>query len=136
MGTTSQVCYYKAVMYQEGARDTFTHNGREYSLNKLLILTNNLPVKEFLVDELVWIFKYSRRLIDGTMVCSSCLGNEVGWHEKRVENCDLTVPIIVTIHDDRLVVLDGLHRLEKAVKLNLTKIPGRMVVENLLQDCL
>jgi len=114
------------VTYQEGDCDTFTHNGREYSLNKLLILSSTLPVKEILVDELVWIFKYSRKLIDGTMVCSSCMGSEVGWHEKRVENCDLTVPIIVTIHDDRLVVLDGLHRLEKAVGLGLTKIPGRV----------
>lgn len=122
------------MIYQEHESDTFTHNGRQYSLNKLFALTNSYPVENILVDDLIWIFEHSKKLVSGALVCGSCEVHGY-WHEKRVAGCDVTVPVLITKHSGKLVVLDGLHRLERAMELNLSEIPAKMVDEKLLKEC-
>lgn len=93
----------KATKYSEGRESTFTHFGKEYYVDDLIALTNNKSVGSLEISRLDWVFEYSTP------------------NEERVDSADLSVPIIVTkdIVDGktRYIVLDGLHRLAKAIKL-------------------
>lgn len=89
--------------YKEGEDSTFTHFGKEYSVDELISLTAKKSVKSLEISRLEWVFDYSTP------------------DEERVEEADLYHPIIVTkdIVDGKelYIVLDGLHRLAKAKRL-------------------
>lgn len=96
--------------YQEEPGGTFTHDGDEYSLNPLLKATDDYDVEDIPVDDLKWI-------IDS---------------EEDFEYADTDVPILVTPWEDKLVVIDGYHRLLKAVDQGLETLPGKMVPKQVL----
>ena len=48
-------------------------------------------------------------------------------HDKRVENCDLSYPLDMMESAGRLVILDGVHRLVKAVMMQQTEIDVRII---------
>jgi len=84
-------------MYQEEPGSSFTHDGREYDLNYLLRCSTLFPVVDVLVDDLTWVLEYDSPNI------------------RRLMAADLDAPILVTWWNDKLVVLDGLHRMAKAM---------------------
>lgn len=98
-------------LYLEMVNDegTFTHDGREYDLNKLLQLSKNLPIYKFPVDKLSWILGHTEVNSD------------------RLLTADLGQPILITKWGDRWVVLDGAHRLVKAIKNNVSHINVKII---------
>jgi hypothetical protein len=104
-------------LYQEEDDSSVTHNGQRYNLNKLLSITENFKTRPFKVDELKWILKYDKP------------------DPKRMEEADTSVPIIVTYSNKKLVVIDGLHRLCKAIEKGLTHIEGKFVYKDVLEKC-
>ena len=107
--------------YREAGLGTFTHDDHRYNLNKLFKLTENIIVEDFTVDDLSWVLEYDTP------------------DPERVDQADVTVPILVTraIEDgeERLVVVDGLHRLARAIQDDLLTIQGKMVSEDILAKC-
>lgn len=101
------------VRYSEEPGGTFTHAGTDYYLNPLLSITRNYPVNQFSVDALKWILD---TYDDG----------------KDVEYADTSVPILVSRWGDKFVVIDGYHRLKKAVQNGLETISGKFVDDELL----
>lgn len=97
-------------LYQEGNCSTIEHNGHLYSVDKLLRAAENVDIEEFEIDDLKWILKHVDKL-----------------DPKRVEQKRIKYPILITKTDNRLIVLDGIHRLVKAIKLGHTKIKGRYI---------
>lgn len=106
--------------YQENDDSTVTHLGKNYSLNEIFKLVANSEIVKFKVSELEWILEFA------------------DTDQPRVANSDLTTPILVakTKYEDKLVVLDGAHRLKKAVDRNVTLLPGRYVTDEQLQEAL
>lgn len=96
--------------YQEEPGGSFTHDGVEYDLNPLLRDTEDYPVKDIPVDDLKWI-------ID---------------KEEEFEYADTDVPILVTPWKDKIAVIDGYHRLLKAVDKGLETLPAKMVPTKIL----
>lgn len=101
-------------LYQEEHDSTFTHAGEEYDLNILLRLTSDSPIEEFLVSDLEWILEYSEPDSD------------------RVTRANLSAPVLVTKWKGKLTVIDGLHRLVKAVDQRVSTLPGKLVSEESL----
>ena len=110
---------------------TVTHNRERHDLDKLLELVKDRAVDHVAVDRVRWI-------INATAVgnyCNSCKYGPESWHEARIEHADLDCPILVfgdwDVKAKRqiLYVLDGLHRLIKATRLGLEKLPCRWVVQ-------
>ena len=102
---------------------TFTHDGEEYDLDKLLSLSDKLPIDDVPIDQLIWVFGHDDPEED----------------PKRVAKADVTAPILVTwwIPDrtkSRLVVLDGLHRVARAEQLGMKTIPARYIDHDMLQE--
>lgn len=94
--------------YSEGKDSTFTHFGKEYYVDDLLALTKGEKTKWIDVAQLDWIFEYTEP------------------DPERVQKASLHYPIIVTKDfvdgKDRYIVVDGTHRLAKAVKLGHRQI--------------
>jgi hypothetical protein len=104
-------------LYQEESNSSVTHNGQRYNLNKLFTIIDKFQTRTFKVEDLVWVLKYSKP------------------DAKRVHEADLSTPIVVTYFDKKLVVIDGLHRLCKAVEQGVVELEGKFVYKDVLDKC-
>jgi hypothetical protein len=96
--------------YQEEAGGSFTHDGAEYDLNAVLRATAGDPVREYPVADLAWVHPHSR--ID----------------PGRRDAADLTAPVLVAPdRAGRPAVVDGAHRLARALAEGVTSLRGRAV---------
>ena len=59
----------------------------------------SVPVVEFDITRLLWMYD----------------GQELD--QERVDNADLSFPVIITPWNDKFVTLDGFHRVAKAIQL-------------------
>lgn len=101
--------------YQEDPGSNFTHNGRDYLLNPLIKFSDKLPIINVPVDKLKWVLEY---------------GDDE--RDYMADNIDISVPILIARYNDKLVVIDGFHRLKKAIKLGKKKLPAKFVSDRLL----
>lgn len=104
------------VVYQEEDDSTFTHFGVEYDLNKLLRLTHGQQPAIVSMNDLAW------NLLDDLSA-------------DRVATSDPSVPLLVTIEDGVVYVLDGNHRLVKAHRAGDAEMPVIIVDHDLLVKC-
>lgn len=98
--------------YREGKSSTFTHLNKRYRLDTVLEIVENKQARDVDIADLKWIIKYAKA------------------DSKRVETADVKYPIII-IKDKQhgLVVLDGFHRLNKAISLGMKKIPAKIITQ-------
>lgn len=82
--------------YKEGESSTFIHNKKEYYVDDLITLSRKYKSKPFKIKELEWVLK-------GAHINAG-----------RVSDSNLRFPIIITNYKNKLVVVDGIHRLKKA----------------------
>ena len=106
-------------MYQESEPSTFTHDGKQYDLNTVFKCVDKNNVTKVAVSELVWVLPHT--MID----------------EDRLKKVDLTIPILVTMDaKKRIVVIDGAHRLTKAVNDGVLSLPAKWVSKTILKKAL
>lgn len=103
-------------LYQEENSSVVEHNGKTYRVNDLLKSTENSKVTKYNVSELQWMLSYTK------------------LDKKRISKANLKYPILVTKLDDQLVVIDGAHRLSKAVDEKIKTLPGKLVTQKQLDD--
>lgn len=105
--------------YSEGNDSTFTHHGVEYGIDKLHAVLKEEKVSPntvFKVEDLKWILDH-------------------GVSEpNRVNNADTSTPIIVTKESNTLYVIDGFHRLSRAVKDGKEELKGYLITDKKLLD--
>lgn len=87
----------------------FGHNGNKYNINKIFKIVLNKPIYQYNVNNLKWVLKYTKT------------------YKKRILMADITVPIIVTKFQNKLLVVDGAHRLTKAIKEHKKIILGKYI---------
>lgn len=99
--------------YREENDSTFTHHGIEYSINKIHEQLENSKAKlqTVKVDDLKWIMKYSKP------------------DTKRVTNANTDTPILFTKENGKYYVIDGLHRLTKAINKGISELTGYLVTQ-------
>lgn len=113
-------------LYQEEPGGSFTNDGKEYDLNIVLRLTDNIPIVTFNVADLKWLVDQYKSEID-----------HFDKNEKlRVKRADLNTPVLVTYWDNKLVVLDGFHRLIEAIRENKQTLIGKFVPEEILEKAI
>jgi hypothetical protein len=95
--------------YQEEDTSTFSSDGKHYDLNKMFRAVAHQPVAFIAVDKLAWVLAH------------------VGKHQDkaRVARADLKAPLLVTFYEGEELVVDGLHRLLKAVEQHVKELPYR-----------
>ena len=107
--------------YKEHENSRLQHNGKRYTVNKLLEQTRTVPTTSFKTEDLKWI-------LDPEQV------KQVNLDPERVEAANLRAPLLVGTYQGRPVVLDGAHRLAKAVRDGVGKLPGKLVTEEHLRN--
>lgn len=95
-----------------------THNNKLYDLNKILKIVENKQPKLFPISKLKWILKYTKV-----------------W-KNRIKKSSLNYPIIITKEDGKYIVIDGVHRLTKAINLNNRNIMCKYVSKKEIQSAL
>ena len=103
--------------YNEGEDSIFEHLGKKYSVDKLISVSQTKPVTPFSVDKLKWILGHT------------------DVEDQRIINSDLNYPIIITELSGKWYVLDGAHRLSKAVEQKLKSINVKIVSTSELKTC-
>ena len=98
--------------YREGGDSTATHNGKRYRLDTLFEIVQNRSVVMIEVSKLTWVLEYTE--VD----------------QDRVVKADTGVPVMVYCDPEYgLTVIDGAHRLTKAVKLKQRFILAYMLTD-------
>jgi len=97
-------------LYQEEPGGTITHYDQEYDLNSLFKLTNDLPIINFKIDDLKWILYYFYKDVKHSDL-------------SRIRNADLSAPILIIKDDNKFIILDGIHRLCKAISYGYDELP-------------
>ena len=100
---------YLDKIYQEGENDTFVSGGVTYPINKYLKIGATKPTVQIPVSELKWVLQYDKA------------------DPARVEKADITAPLLVTKWQGKLVAVDGLHRLTKAVQQGVKTLPCKII---------
>lgn len=95
--------------YEEGPDSTFTHKGKDYSVDQVLKVAAGSPVEDVPVRELDWILQHGRP------------------DPKRIAVANLDHPVVTTMWEGKRVVVDGFHRLTKAKLRGLETIKARHV---------
>lgn len=96
---------------------SFTLDGVEYDIKKAFSIANNKKKRDFVVSDLKWVLNYDTP------------------DPERKKNADLDAPIMVAKDAlGRLTVVDGLHRLAKAVEAGKKQIQGVLFSEKELES--
>lgn len=113
-------------IYQENPTGHYSLYDVKYDLNKIFMLVHGKAIRNVPVKDLTWNLEYSKVVNEqGEKVCGSCQKGPKGWHEERVSNSNLEIPVIVTRYRNKLLIVDGVHRLEKAVNAGASEIPTK-----------
>lgn len=105
--------YLEKSAYSE-PNSSFISGGKEYNLSTLLKQTEVLPSKNHRIKDLTWVLAYDTP------------------DESRVEKADLSTPVLIANWEGRKVVVDGLHRLTKAVRQGESHILGKHVSDKMM----
>jgi len=94
--------------YLEGG--SIIHDGVEYNFDAVMSIAEKLPTKQCSVDELSWILNYDTP------------------NPTRTNKADLSFPLIVSKSvNGKLAVIDGLHRLNLAVRNDVKTLPVKYI---------
>ena len=104
--------------YNEGTDSTFTHNGILYSVDSAIEQTKKQKAKDINIEDLSWILDHTN--IDPA----------------RVDIVDINIPIIITEYNNTYYVLDGVHRLSKAIDENKKTIKAFTLTTDQLKKCI
>lgn len=110
-----------SAIYQEGHGSTFSVDGRTFRLNEILKRAHDLPVVKTAVKDLLWHMEYVKTSKSDIV---------------RVNNADLTAPLLLTKHYDKIMIIDGMHRLQKAVIKQVHELPSKYISEEMMIECL
>ena len=107
-------------MYQEEEESSITHLGFTYRLNPLLRIADGLPTDYLHVSEMQWLFHPARiKRMD----------------QERIARADLKAPLLVLRFGNRIYVLDGAHRMARAIEERRYMLPCKVLsVTDLRQE--
>lgn len=100
--------------YREHVTSSLTDDGKLYGVNDLLAATEGQAPIQVPTDELRWVLAHTT--VDPA----------------RVAAADLTAPLLVAYRGGELYVLDGAHRLQRAVNDGVATLPVRLVSQTTL----
>lgn len=99
--------------------NTFTHDGVEYDLDRVLHETRELPTYPFKLSELKWLIDECEPDPD---------------HAKRYPN--MSRPILVVMWEGRICCIDGYHRICNALEMGWEELRGRWVPKHVMDKAL
>lgn len=116
-----------------------TDNGLSLFKNDLSYRDLDLPIQEIEIEKLIWHFDMpvwdKDNTDDWNLTPREVINNDkdTSSHRNKIQEADVSFPIIITNYNDKLVILDGIHRLVKVFESGDKAIKAKVVPENLLK---
>lgn len=116
-----------------------TDKGLNLFVNDLNFRDLDLPIQEIDIDKLIWHFDLpvwdKDNTDDWNLTPREVINKEkdTSNHRNKIEEADISYPIIVTNYKNNLVILDGIHRLVKVYESGEKIIKAKIIPENLLK---
>jgi hypothetical protein len=110
-----------------------TNAGLSLFVNTQLLRELPVEVVEVPIEKLLWHFDMPVWDKEGTddwnLTPWQVICDEAGSkpHRERIDQADLVFPILVTTFHDRLVIIDGVHRLVKAYEAGNKTIQAKVI---------
>jgi len=121
--------------YREDKNSVFHHKHHSYSLNKIFQVIDQQVAVPLSVESIdlgvMGIDK--QQMIDGRYVCQSCLGDPKR-HLERLNSVDLAAPIVILREEQILYIVDGMHRVEKALRDKVQTLSAKSISASELRD--
>lgn len=96
-------------MYKEGINSTVTHNDQTLLVDDLLSICKNKTISVLPIESVSWILDYTT------------------VHMDRVIKANTKYPLIILNDNDRMILLDGAHRLTKLVSNNVSTVNAYVI---------
>lgn len=106
-------------VYQEEVDSSVTHQGFTYKLNPLLRLGAMQPTDYLHVSAMAWFLTPERRAT---------------LEPRRIAKADLKAPLLVMRHHNKIIPLDGIHRLAKGMDAQRLMLPCKVLSLSDLRD--
>lgn len=116
-----------------------TDNGLSFFVNDIGFRDEDLPIQDIHINDLTWHFDmpvWERdETDDWNLTPWEVIRNFKGTseHRKKIEEADTAYPIILSKYKDKLIILDGIHRLVKVYESGGKIIKAKIVPEHLLK---
>lgn len=110
------VQYIPITRFYQEQNSTFKSNSNVYNLNYIFKAVEDEPVEQIAIIDLIWILKHVDYL-----------------DPDRVQKADVSIPILVTKYRNKELVVDGLHRLAKAVNSRMKDLPYKRVSKEVFE---
>ncbi len=129
---------YNSIMENHQPPKSITDVGLNMFVDTIKLRELPLPVVEVPLKKLIWHFDMPVWAKDDTddwnLTPWDVINNKPGStiHRQRMDEADLSYPIILTEYKSRLVALDGVHRLVKAYLQNQKKISAKIIPSEFL----
>lgn len=95
-----------------------------------------IPIQQIDIKDLIWCFDFPFWEKDGTddwnLTPRDVIEKkpETTEHMKKIEEASLDYPIVVILHKEKWVILDGIHRLVKAYLLEKPIIDAKVLTKD------
>lgn len=109
---------HNKMIYQE-YESTFSNNHKTYDLNKIFKFVHSKKTKLLNISKLKWMFNHVDKL-----------------NKTRINKADISIPIIITKENDKYIIVDGMHRLQKSINHNKIMIPYKYLSKKELNQSL
>lgn len=121
-----------------GSGQTFSSDGQEYDVESLWRLTNDLPVEEISIDDFVkdldepvWSLPEEPDITPRMVLDNPFAHHD---HSLRIDEADMTFPILLVRASEGYYIADGMHRLARAFRDGSKTIRVRKVPDSLLAE--
>lgn len=109
--------------YREGPLSTLSHNGKLYSVDKLLEIAEGVKSRLLPVSSFEWVVEEINKDTPLDTI-------------RRINEADLRIPIIAIKENRQWIPLDGYHRVCKAVRTKRIFIQTKELTETQLSKAL
>lgn len=106
----------EAEQYTEKQDSTFQNGKDVYRLNKLFKLSDEIKSVSMPISRLAWILEYSTIYSD------------------RLKSADIAIPLLVWKSEGEWIVVDGIHRLTKAIALSKDEILVKVLDDSIMEQ--
>lgn len=146
---------YSTIGYDYVPNRTAWRNDIIYDIEKLWKLTDHIEGEDIAIERLMWVMNachwsnldgiHTEDITDEMLKTEQYISardvlafpKKYRHHSELIKNADLSYPILlVLMNDQQLDVIDGIHRLSKALTKNQASIKSIVVPEELLQKAI
>lgn len=123
----------QSVGFREFPGGLWIHDGRSYELNRILEIAADYPVETVKLKNLRESLSETRVWRGGELECGSCgslsrsASERRAIHWTRLASVSLNFPIILAADHSRMRIVDGAHRVERAIREGKELLFARVV---------